>query len=311
MAQNSWPSPAYNARAVTDSEFEAMASRWSDDGVYGTPGSARVVTEGTGLNVLVRHDMRASVRGHHWTSGPTSSTLPVGTNVSGQTRIDRVVLRLDRSTWTVRAVISPGTPGSGPPALTQDTGDTGLYEIPLAEVTVLSGAAAVSVTRTELYVGSRVRPCTSTTRNPVPAQGEICYEIDTGRLRLWTGSTWTLVHRPQTSTSIDSPVSSWTNSGASVAERRGDSVTLRLGNFERNSSLAAASDSRLPVLIPVDYRHPTLNHFAPVYISGVRIGNLTIYPNNHADRAGQVWLTQHPDMTAADSVLATTISWTV
>ncbi|MET9729679.1 hypothetical protein ABZZ79_03130 [Streptomyces sp. NPDC006458] len=309
MAQNSWPSPAYNARAVTDPEFEAMSVRWSDDGVYGTPGSARVITEDTGLNVRVRPNMAASVRGHHWTSGPTSSTLPVGANVSGQTRVDRVVLRLDRSTWTVRAVVSDGTPGAGPPALTQDTGDSGFYEIPLAEVTVLSGAAAVTVRRNELYVGSRVRPCTSTTRNPSPLQGELCYENDTGRVYQWSGSAWVVLYRPRVDTEADSPVASWSKRGTSIVTRTGDLVTLRTATFDRTATLAAAYDSRLPLLIPADYR-PALHHYAPVYITGIRIGNLTIYPTT-SERAGQIWLTQHPDMTAADSVLATTISWTV
>jgi hypothetical protein len=310
MAQNSWPSPSYNSRAVTDSEYETMARRWSDDGVYGTPGSARVVTEDAGLNVLVRPNMAGSVRGHAWTSGADGEVLPIGANATSQTRIDRVVLRLDRSTWRVRAVVKPGVAGSGPPALTQDTGDTGMYEVPLAEVTVLAGAASVSVTRTEVYVGSRVRPCTSTTRNPNPIQGEIGYETDTGRAVLWTGSAWVVIYRPQTSSNADSPVSSWDTAGSSFVERRGDAVTLRTATFERNSALAAASDSRLPVLLPADFRHPNMHHYAPVYISGIRIGNVTIYPAN-AERAGQVWLTQHPDMTAADSVMATTISWTV
>lgn len=33
VAQDSWPSPSHNGRAVTDTEYERMGARWSDDGV--------------------------------------------------------------------------------------------------------------------------------------------------------------------------------------------------------------------------------------------------------------------------------------
>ncbi|MEU0458654.1 hypothetical protein ABZ322_38100, partial [Streptomyces sp. NPDC006129] len=152
---------------MTDVEYERLAARFSDNGVYGTPADAAVVSPGVGLNVTVRAGVYASVRGHGWTSGADGDTLPIAANSSGQTRIDRIVLRLTRADWTVRAVVKQGTPGAGVPSLSQSTGDTGTYEVPLAEARLLSGATSVTVTRKELYVGTRVRPCTSSTRNPV------------------------------------------------------------------------------------------------------------------------------------------------
>lgn len=111
MAQDSWPSPAHNARAVTDTEYEKIAARFSDDGVYGVPSDAAAVAAGIGLSVDVRPGVYASVRGHAWSSGTAAVNLPVAANSSGQKRIDRVVLRLDRSDWTVRAVVKPGVAG--------------------------------------------------------------------------------------------------------------------------------------------------------------------------------------------------------
>jgi hypothetical protein len=311
MAQSSWPSPAHNDRAVTDTEYEKIAARFSDDGVDGKPSDPAVVTAGTGLNVTVRAGVYATLRGHAWTSGTSNVTLAVGANSSGQTRTDRVVLRLDRSDWTVRAVVKAGTPGAGAPALTQSTGDTGTYEIPLADVTVLNGAASVTVTRRELWVGSRVRPCTSSSRNPAPTVGEMCLETDTGMVRMWDGASWVTIRRTDDTANVDVTLSAWTPTGSSVLERRGDICVLRTAYFERKTSaLAAASDSRLPLLIPSAHRHAYLQMHTPVYLSGHRIGMMTLFPANH-ERAGQLWVTTHPGLNAGQIIYTTTMTWAV
>lgn len=311
MAQDSWPSPGHNDRAVTDAEYEKISSLFSGDGVYGDPSDTAVVSAGAGLSVNVRADVFASLRGHAWYSGSSTVNLAIAANSSGSTRIDRVVLRLDRSTWTVRAVIKQGTAGAGVPALTQATGDTGTYEIALAEATILNGSSTVTVTRREMYVGSRVRPCTSTTRNPTPDLGELAFEADTGRVRLWTGSAWASVFDSSGTVNIDSTVAAWSISVGSVLEKRNGSVHVRLGTWERTSStLPNTTDSRLPVLIPAEYRHPTRNMYAIAYLTGARIGRVTIYPANTA-QAGQVWLTQKPAIAVGEAVLPGSVSWVV
>lgn len=312
MAQASWPSPAHNSHEVTDVEYEQLAARFSDDGTYGTPSDTAVVSAGTGLSVDIRADVVASVRGHAWTSGTTGDTLAIAANPTGATRIDWVVLRLDRSTWTVRAAIVAGTAGAGAPALTQDTGDTGLYEIPLAKVSVQAGAASVTVTRAEQYVGLRTRPCTSTTRNPHPVPGETCYETDTGIMRLWSGSAWHSVFDDSGSIIINVPNSAWDTGTESVLEKRNGIVCLRLGSFQRAAStLTSGSTSRLPVTIPSAYRHATRDQYVLCYVTGLEIGRITIY-SKASDKAGQVWLTQHPAISAGENVLAQSgVSWAV
>lgn len=310
MAQASWPSPAHNTRAVTDIENEKMAARWSDDGIYGTPADTAVVTAGTGHSVDIAADVYGSVRGHAWTSGTTGDTLAVSANASGSTRIDRVVLRLDRATWTVRAVVKEGTPGAGAPALTQDTGDTGVYEVPVAEVSILSGAGSVTVTRRELYVGTRLRPGTSTTRNPAPVLGELVYERNTGITRQWNGTSWVIVLAESGEAVVNSALSGWSATFDSVLEYDATSVHLRLGSFTRTGgSLAAATDTRLPVLIPAAYRNPNRLVRAMAYITGASPGVLTIYAANDSERPGQVWLTSHPPLAKGDVVIPGQVSW--
>jgi hypothetical protein len=296
---------------VTDLEYERLSARFSDDGVYGTPADSAVVTPGTGLSVNVRAGVYGSVRGHAWYSGADVATIPLSSNVSNQTRVDWIVLRLDRSNWTVRAVAKGGTPGAGAPALTQSIGDTGVYEVPLAKATVLAGASSVSVTRAELYVGTRTRPCTSTTRNPNPVVGESCFETNTGVMRIWTGEDWRAVFDDSGTVVVNAPLSAWDIAADSVLEKRNGNVHLRLGDFVRASSAALTGPVRLPVLIPAAYQHPTRGQYGLCYISGAGIGRFEVYAKN-SNRPGQVWLNQYAAISKGDHVMPESgISWVV
>lgn len=269
MAQDSWPSPAHNARAVTDTEYERIAARFSDDGVYGTPADPPAVSAGTGLSVDVRAEVAASLRGHAWYSGTTAVTLPIAANASGQPRVDRTVLQLDRSAWTVRAVIRQGSPGSGPPALVQDQGATGLYEIPLARVTVPTGASTVTVARDELYVGSRSRPCTSKTLPPTPMPGERAYETDTGIERMWTGSAWVITYQDTGEIPLGAGYDTWQTAAANVGRLLNGVVTLRIAKTRIKSPLAVTdTDGSLVATVPPTLRPLSPNHFFGCQFSG-------------------------------------------
>ncbi|BDH04911.1 hypothetical protein [Streptomyces seoulensis] len=311
MAQDSWPSPAHNARAITDTEYEKIAARFSGDGVYGTPDDTPVVTAGAGLTVDVRAGVYASVRGHAWTSGTSTVNLPVPANTSGSTRVDRVVLRLDRAAWTVRAVVKLGTPGSGAPTLTQDVGDTGVYEVPVGIVTTASAGNSVTVARGEQYVGTRIRACTSATRNPTPALGELCFETDTRRVRVWTGTAWNLVFDDSGQVVVTSSASGWKSSGDSVLQKRNGVVYLRTALFQRTgATLAGETESRLPITIPAAYVHPNRDQNLICYTTGLQVSRAVIY-SAATDKPGQVWLVNHPSIEKDDYVIPGGSSWVV
>jgi hypothetical protein len=312
MAQSSWPDPAAD-RVVTDVQHELLAARFSDDGVYGNPLDPAVVTAGVGLTVQIRADVVASVRGHGWTSGSTGDSLSVAANTSGATRIDRVVLRLSRSSWTVRAVVKQGTPGDGPPTLVTGDGFT-TYEVLLANVTVLNGANSVTVGRGERYVGSRIRPATSASlTDPNPRLADVKWQTDTKRLLLYDGDTDRTIYSDSGQIDCGSPVLAWSSNAQHILQERNGSVHLRLGSWTReNGPLAAATESRLPVLIPAAYRHPDRDQYGVGYITGgERIGRFIIY-SAATDRPGQVWLTNKPAIAKGESVLPISgISWVV
>lgn len=87
----------------------------------------------------------AMVDGTYYESDATV-TLAVSANVSGNTRIDTVVLRKDWVTQTIRIALLVGTPAGTPtpPALTQSAGV--LWEIPLADLTLASGFSSIAGT---------------------------------------------------------------------------------------------------------------------------------------------------------------------
>lgn len=163
MAESSWPSVA-GGRVVDDVQYEQMAVGYAADGVIGaTTDSTVVYADSSGMQVKIRPNKTGLVRGRTWFSGATEFTKAIAANVSGSTRIDRVVLRLDRATWAVTVQVKQGTPGSGAPALTQvATGSSsGTYEVPLATVTITSGASsitAVMVTPEQRYIGPSSTP---------------------------------------------------------------------------------------------------------------------------------------------------------
>lgn len=171
MAESSWPTTA-GSRAVLDQEYELLAAAWTGnaDGIAGYPGDTTIgYADASGRQVKVRSGKRGQVRGRGWYSGTTDTTLSVGANSSGSTRMDLLVLRLTRSTWAITTVVKAGTPGAGNPALTQDATSgittTGVWEIPLLLITVVNGETSLSsgeVADVAWYMHGNVVVCAST-----------------------------------------------------------------------------------------------------------------------------------------------------
>lgn len=193
MPEGSWPAFAYNAGVVTDAEYQRLPH--GPDGLVGSPaesaGAEAVYANSSGMEVHVRPDRYGAVLGRAWASGSTGLILPVAPNTSGATRFDTVVMRLDRADWLVRAAIRQGTPGAGRPALVRDTGDVGVFEDPLADVTVRSGAASIAagdVQMRALYQANEIWPAKDLADvQDLLRPGDVVYQD--GRWLGWNGST--------------------------------------------------------------------------------------------------------------------------
>lgn len=200
MAQSSWPDPA-NSHLVTDQQYERMVAPQRVDGIQGDPTDAPVVSaDGSGMSVFLAANRYAHVHGHAWTSGSTTVTLTITSNTSGSTRVDLVVLGYSRSTYEVSAYVKAGTPGSGAPALQVDAGDTGIYEIPLAEVTVLNGAASITSDKVKIrhwYV--RPDGAASAGSDTRPVNVPLGYlTSEAGDKLAWSGTRWVNLTSPPT-----------------------------------------------------------------------------------------------------------------
>lgn len=195
MTQSSWPSPD-NSRAVNDTQYEQLVAAYAVEGLVGSPGDGLgLFADSSGKQVKVKAGTFAHVRGHAWTTD-ADLALTVTDNTSGLTRYDRVVLRLDRSTWNVTAVVKAGTPGAGiPPSPQRDLGTSGLYEMPLGSFPVPTGfsniLATVVVPEAWYLVPGGGITCLSTSRPP-HAVGRRIYEANTGKQYVSSGSVWLL-----------------------------------------------------------------------------------------------------------------------
>lgn len=113
------------------------------DGVVGVPPTSnalQVYGNSSGRQVFVRAG-KAVVRGGKY-KNDADILITIAANTSGQTRIDRVVLRHDRTANTVHPVVILGTPGASAPAVTQTVGGT--WDVKLAQVTVANGATTIA-----------------------------------------------------------------------------------------------------------------------------------------------------------------------
>ena len=196
MAEDSWPSPAHASRAVNDAEYEQILSSWRLDGVAGTSSDSRVAyADSSGRQVKVRAGKYALIRGHVWYSGTTEFTRSFATNTSGSTRIDRLVYRLDRSTWQVTTAVLQGTPGGGvAPSPTQQTGSSGVWEVPILRATLINGYTTIAPgdIKWEIpYLGPHpVVGMDADSRPTNPLIGQRHFRTDRNWWETWTGTEW-------------------------------------------------------------------------------------------------------------------------
>lgn len=258
MTQASWPSPNHGspARAVTDAEYPHLAP-WAADGVFQSASDV-VYGNSSGREVHVRAGKYGLIQGHAWASGTSDFVLAIAANTSGSTRIDTAVLRLDRSTWDVTAVVRQGTPGAGPPMLQRDAGDTGLREIPVADVTVDNGVAVIAsskvVART-LFQSGATRPCNLITDVQATLDdGDMVYEASTGRWIGWTSSGGVVLYQ-DTGYQTLPIIGNWQAGGFTPQYRLRNGWVYLRGSIARKTETLHTSDTNSPIgTIPAAYR---------------------------------------------------------
>jgi hypothetical protein len=192
VAFDSYP---FDDDVTTEAQYSAMFRRMLQDGVLAAQGSngLEVFADSSGMQVKVRSGS-AAVRGHLFSSTAQETVSIAASGAS--TRIDYIVLKLDPSANSIVLTKVQGTAGAGAPALTQT--DTGVYELPLAQVTISAGVITISsdkVTDMRTFSGVHTTAWTTATRPGstglgTPIKGQIGFNATTGKHEYYTGTAW-------------------------------------------------------------------------------------------------------------------------
>lgn len=314
MAQTSWPEPNTDPtldRLVTDVQFEQLSQLYSANGLYGLPTDQPLCyADATGRWVKLRPNRIGMVQGHPWRSDGDGLVVPIA--AASAARVDLVVLRLTRSTWKVTAEVRQGVAGGAAPAPQQDidtTGaGTGMYEIPIATVTVaanVASIAAASVTPVAWYLGPQPLSATSATMPPAKP-GQLVTQTDTGRLVMASGSVWHIVGENGPLTKLPAASAGWDASKANIyVRRRNGHVWFQSLTYKASPSadLAANTDVNVCVL-PEEYR--PLNSF---YATGFCQESLARFYVNAA--TGVVSMVSFPIFKAGQFAIIHPITWDV
>ncbi|MFF7800260.1 tail fiber domain-containing protein [Streptomyces olivaceus] len=188
MSISSYP---FDEQSVSEGQYSYLFRELaSHSGIADSVGGAgfNVYGDGSGMRVKVNAGY-AIVRGHAVQSTATETVTIAA--ASAATRYDRVVLRLDPTANTITIAVVQGTSGGGVPALTQT--DTGVYEFPLATITVPIGTATISPSNVQgerEFLGNSVGGWTTATRPRGPRTGRLGLNTSTNQWEFWDGTQW-------------------------------------------------------------------------------------------------------------------------
>jgi hypothetical protein len=220
---------------------------------------ARTVSTATGA---------AFVRGFYIANPTTTYTVTVPAHSVGD-RVDRLVLRLDRTASTaanwLKPFISEGTSGSlTPPALLAS--ETASWDLPLCRWTTKADGTLSGLVDERYMAGGRFLTFKSTARPPFspPRQG---LETDTGKPLYSDGTAWRYYDSDTGWQGLTLSNSSWKEFADCVYRIRNGNVTLRVV-VQRQSSTFAKSDADGSALftLPTAAR-PSINQYGTASFS--------------------------------------------
>lgn len=134
------------------------------DGVYHSVGEAFSVTAGTGMAVNVASG-RAWLN-HTWTYNDSTIVVPVTTAHQVYSRIDAVVIRVDKTNRTNSILMKDGASASSPVRPTMENSAT-VKEVPLAYVTVAPSSTSIESKNIAYVVGTSECPFVAGVQNGV------------------------------------------------------------------------------------------------------------------------------------------------
>jgi hypothetical protein len=223
---------------------------------------ARTVSTATGA---------AFVRGFYIENPATTYTASVPA-ASAADRVDRLVLRLDRTQSTaanwLKPMIIQGTSGSAtPPAIQSST--TGSWDLPIARWTTKADGTLTGLVDERYLDGGQFLVFKSTAR-PVASPPRQGLETDTGKPVYADGAAWNYYDTDTGWVTLTLSNSSWLVSSplTCVARLRNGVATLRIAVKRASSTFAKAdADGSALCTLPSQFR-PGINQYGTVVFSG-------------------------------------------
>lgn len=132
----------FDSAAVTEAEWQKVFRHFLPNGVIvGWRDELLVTADGSAMQVTVSSGA-AHLVGFGFDSD-AAEVLPIDAADATFSRLDRIVVRLDRASDTIDFAVSKGTPAASPALPALDTSDTG-FEVHLATVTVPAAAGVIT-----------------------------------------------------------------------------------------------------------------------------------------------------------------------
>lgn len=270
MADEAYPLPTVTT-VTTLTEWESLFAAMAASGVVAGVGSELAPSLNSGARTAVMAAGGALIRGFYKPiSSSTGTAIPAA---SGQNRIDRLVLRLDRAASLAANFIKPtvltGTPAGTPqpPALTQTT--SGLWDLPIARWRALSTGGLDSLVDERWFIGGDTFAFRSTSRPPASPR-RFGIETDTGRAVWADGSTWRTDFGPAVASTGVTVASGWSADGTNSARIVSGVVEYTLNMVKSGSTVTQAtidSNGLTVATFPSAFR-PAASKYFPVILSG-------------------------------------------
>lgn len=190
MTTARWPVTGENMSAA---EYGDLMARVKFSGVDGSPSSTDLQPYRTPSGLFVRPGVALICGVFFEVAGADEDvTAQLVANATGSARYDLLTLRRDLATddAPLLTYVVGGTSTAGP---TPSYDPDGIFDVPLGVATVASGSTIPSsVTDARHFLGNDTVVCATVGSIPAARRrvGMFAFETSTGRVHVWTGSTW-------------------------------------------------------------------------------------------------------------------------
>lgn len=277
---NAFPTAA--STLSTMAQWEKFFTGMSADGVIPGVLNELVPSLNAGARTAVLGTGAAEIRGFHVDNpSATSTAIPAA---DAQNRIDRLVLRLDRTAseaddW-IKPFVIEGAPSNSPqiPALSQTSG--GNYDIPIARWTATSTGSLTGLVDERVFAAASPVEFRSDAR-PSPTLRRIGFERDTGKVMWANGTAWSTVSDDTGDVAV-TLAPKWRSDGACLARKVGAvaSVDMNLLFGEVvNEIITKANVSNLLVATVAPAFRPARNKYVVGGLSGGGQVRLQVQPD--------------------------------